>query len=176
MKTSFYLMTLPILSLACSTIPVYEYPPSLENVTILKENHTEAKLKITSISLDVPFPECRLAGPFVPIDGLSIPEYIAKAFNDEFKLAGIYSEDKIEIAGKITDIAFQSSNKSPFWEISLELNSSNGQTLSVKNKRQFKRSFTAQQACEDASTALRALIKDLITQSIKHPKFDDLLK
>jgi hypothetical protein len=51
---------------------------------------------------------CRLMTPIEPADGLTIPQFITKAFNDELKMADKYSKDAVKIAGDITKVQFSS--------------------------------------------------------------------
>ncbi len=51
---------------------------------------------------------CRLGSLIAPADGLTSAELIARAFNDEFKLAGIYSDNGMKITGDVTKVEFGS--------------------------------------------------------------------
>ena len=84
------------------------YSISVDNIQQLK-TYEGTKVMIASLSQSAYFnPACRLMGPIEPADGLSFPQFIEKAFNDEFKMSGIYSKDGIKISGDITKIKFSS--------------------------------------------------------------------
>jgi hypothetical protein len=52
---------------------------------------------------------CRLMGPIQASDGMTIPEFVRKAFNDEFKFAEVYGDTGVKLSGDLTKIAFSSS-------------------------------------------------------------------
>ena len=67
-------------------------------------------------------------GPIEPADGLSVAEFIGKAFNDELKMAGAHSENGTKISGNETKISFSSISglTNGNWDVSILLTSSNG--------------------------------------------------
>ena len=73
-------------------------------------------------------------GPIQAGDGLTIPEFIADAFNDEFKFADIYDQNRgIKLSGKVDKIEFSSSKglTQGWWDLYVTLKSPNGNTVSV---------------------------------------------
>jgi hypothetical protein len=154
------------------------YAISVDNVQELK-NHEGAKVEVVSLNQTANFsPNCRLMGPIEPADGLTFSQFISKAFNDEFKMAELYSTDGIKISGDITKIEFSSITglTNGYWDISLKLNSSNGHSLSVSNKYTFKSGFDAITACNATADALTPAVQDLIKATITLPEFGKLLK
>ena len=82
------------------------YSVSVDNIQSLKV-HRGAQVQVVSLNQSASYePNCRLMGPIEPADGLTVPVFITKAFNDEFKMADIYSEEGTTITGDITQIKF----------------------------------------------------------------------
>jgi len=176
-KTVFMAIALLMLS-ACSTMQPPRYAVSVDNIQKLK-SYEGVKVEVVSLNQSATFSSnCRLMGPIEPADGLTIPQFISKAFNDELKMAGLYSTDGIKLSGDITKIEFSSITglTNGFWDIGLSLNSSNGQSLSVSNKYIFKSGFDAITACNATADALSPAVQDLIKTVVTHPEFGKLLK
>lgn len=168
-----------VLSLtACSTMQPPRYSVSVDNVQALKELKT-IKGEFASLTQLVEFnANCRLMGPIEPADGLSIPAFITKAFNDELKMADKYSRGAVKISGDITKIEFSSVTglTSGYWDIGLSLVSSNGTQLNISNKYSFKSGFDAITACNATADALSPAVQDLIKATVNHPEFPKLMK
>jgi hypothetical protein len=163
---------------ACSTMQPPRYSVSVDNIQAIKA-YEGAKAGIVSLNQPAAFDSnCRLMGPIEPADGLSVPQFVAKAFNDEFKMAGIYSEEGVKITGDITKIEFSSVSglTNGYWDIELRLNSSTGSTISVANKYNFKSGFDAITACNATADALSPAVQDLIKATVSHPDFSKLLQ
>jgi len=176
-KIVFMAIALLMLS-ACSTMQPPRYAISVDNIQKLK-SYEGVKAEVVSLNQSADFSSnCRLMGPIEPADGLTIPLFISKAFNDEFKMAGLYSTDGIKLSGDITKIEFSSITglTNGYWDIGLRLNSSNGQSLSVSNNYTFKSGFDAITACNATADALSPAVQDLINTMITHPEFGKLLK
>ena len=124
---------------------VTRYAISVDNIQKLK-SYEGVRAEVVSLGQPANFSSnCRLMGPIEPADGLIFSQFISKAFNDEFKMAGLHSTDGIKITGDITKIEFSSTTglTNGYWNIGLRLDSSNGQSLSVSNKYTFKSGFDA---------------------------------
>ena len=162
---------------ACSTMQPPRYSVSVDNIQKLK-SYGGSKVKIASLSDPAKFDAgCRLVGPIEPADGLSLSQFISKAFNDEFKMANIYSENGAKITGNVTKVEFSSITglTSGYWNIGLNLKSSNGQSMTVSNKYTFRSGFDAVTACNATADALSPAVQDLIKAAINHPSFKRLL-
>lgn len=176
-KKAIVISSILLLS-ACSTMQPPRYSVSVDNIQAMK-TYDGAKAGFISLSQTVAYESnCRLMGPIEPADGLSVPQFIVKAFNDEFKMAGIYSDDNIKISGEITKIEFSSITglTNGYWDIGLQLKSSNGSTLAVSNKYSFKSGFDAITACNATADALSPAVQDLIKATVNHPDFHKLVK
>ncbi|SEH04888.1 hypothetical protein [Candidatus Venteria ishoeyi] len=154
------------------------YAVSVDNIQKLK-NYTGVKAEVTSLSQSADFStNCRLMGAIEPADGLTISQFISKAFNDEFKMADIYATEGVKITGDITNIEFSSMTglTNGYWNIGLKLKSSSGHSLSVSNKYTFKSGFDAITACNATADALSPAVQDLIKAAVNHAEFGLLLK
>lgn len=161
----------------CSTMQPPRYSVSVDNVQVLKQ-YENAMFKISEFTQTASFsPNCRLMGPIEPADGLSFSEFIAKAFNDELKMASVYSDTGTSIKGDITKVDFSSSSglTNGFWDIAVTLVSSNGKQLEASNKYTFKSGFDAITACNATADALTPAVQDLIQKIVTDPAFKDLL-
>lgn len=176
MKRILIICSLSLLA-GCSTMQPPRYAVSVDNIQELKK-FDSAQVALSDFTLSTTFSaNCRLMGPIEPADGLSIPKFIGNAFNDEFKMADIYSESDTQITGDIKKIEFSSVSgiTNGYWDISIDLTSSNGNSLSVNNKYEFKSGFDAVTACNATADALSPAVQDLIKASIASPGFTDLL-
>jgi len=176
MKNLFLIGLVGFLS-ACSTMQPPRYAVSVDNIQELK-NYDGSKVQVASLTQSGKFAaNCRLMGPIEPADGLTVPDFISKAINDEFKMAGIHSEDGASITGDVTKIDFSSSAglTNGFWDIAVDLQSSNGNTLSASNKYDFKSGFDAVTACNASADALTPAVQDLINKIVTDPQFSSLL-
>ncbi|MFL0803838.1 MAG: hypothetical protein K6L81_08970 [Agarilytica sp.] len=172
------LLILVVTSLfACSTMQPPRYAISVDNVQALKKYH-DATLMVSEFTQSTTFsPNCRLMGPIEPADGLSFPEFIGKAFNDELKMADIHSEQGTKITGDLNKVVFSSTSglTNGFWDIGVTLKSSNGASMMIDNKYTFKTGFDAVTACNATADALSPAIQDLINAAVTNPKFESLL-
>ncbi|WP_045856551.1 hypothetical protein [Teredinibacter purpureus] len=176
MKKIFLLVIMVSLA-ACSTMQPPRYSISVDNVQALKE-YENVSLMVSDFTQSTPFnSSCRLMGPIEPADGLTFPEFIGKAFNDELKMAGIYSETGTKISGDITKVDFSSTSglTNGFWDISIVLKSSNGNSIAASNKYTFKSGFDAITACNATADALSPAVQDLIQSAVTNPEFKKLL-
>jgi hypothetical protein len=176
MKKIFILLMITTLA-ACSTMQPPRYSISVDNVQALKK-FEDANLMVSEFTQSTSFNSaCRLMGPIEPADGLTFPEFIGKAFNDELKMAGVYSEGGIKISGDITKVDFSSSSglTNGFWDIAIILKSSNGKSIEASNKYTFKSGFDAITACNATADALSPAVQDLIQSAVTNPEFKNLL-
>ena len=177
MKKLFISLVLVTTLAACSTMQPARYSISVDNVQALKK-YEDASLMISEFTQSTSFNSaCRLMGPIEPADGLTFSEFISKAFNDELKMAGVYSESGVKISGDITKVDFSSSSGlvNGFWDIAVTLTSSNGSALSTQNKYTFKSGYDAITACNATADALAPAVQDLIQKAVTNPKFESLL-
>ena len=160
----------------CSTMQPPRYAVSVDNIEALKKH--DAQAKVVRLNQVAEFsPNCRAMGPIEPADGLTVPAFVAKAFNDELKMAGLYADSGVQISGDITKVEFSSISNltNGYWEIGVDLKSSNGNRLQVDNRYDFKSGFDAITACNATADALTPAVQDLIKAVVTHPRFASLL-
>lgn len=174
----FVTLVVMILCVAgCSTMTPARYSVSVDNNLILKK-YTAKAVRLSAMSAPDKYDSsCRLMGPIQASDGMSIPQFIAKAFNDEFKFAGIYSDSGTMLDGQLQKIEFSSISglTNGWWDLSLTLKSSNGKLVSAQNRYEFKSGFDAITACNQTAQALGPAVQDLIKKTISDPGFQTLL-
>lgn len=161
----------------CTTMSGARYNVSVDNNQALKA-HAGAAIRLATLDSVTYDANCRLAGPIKPLDGMTIPQLIQKAFNDEFKFADVYSENGIALNGKMDKIAFSSSEglTNGWWDLGITLSSSNGRSMSVSNRYDFKSGFDAMTACNHTAQALGPAIQDLIKKVVTDPAFGSLVR
>jgi hypothetical protein len=178
-KMKKVVLAISVLALsACSTMQPPRYAVSVDNIQVLKKL-PEINGEFASLNQPTKFSSgCRMMGPIEPADGLTIPQFITKAFNDELKMADKYSKDAVKITGDITKVEFSSISglTNGYWDLGLSLNSTNGSNLVVNNKYSFKSGFDAITACNATADALSPAVQDLIKATVNHPKFPSLMK
>jgi hypothetical protein len=154
------------------------YAVSADNNVALSK-FVGAQVDVTSVSPPAQYDlNCRLMGPVQGPDGQSIPEFIHHAFNDEFKMARIYSTHGAQLTAHMTKIAFSSSSglTNGWWDLSIQLVSSNGKTLETSSHTDFKSGFDGITACNQTAQALGGAVQDLIKSAIANPQFGALLR
>jgi hypothetical protein len=171
------LCCLTILGAGCSTMTPARYAVSVDNNQILKQ-YSGSKVQIVAMDAAGSYDSsCRMMGPIQASDGMTIPQFVQKAFNDEFKFANLYAEDGARLSGSLTKIAFSSVSgvTGGWWDLGLTLNSGNGKSLGVESRYEFKSGFDAITACNQTAQALGPAVQDLIKKTISDPKFKSLL-
>lgn len=161
----------------CSTMTPARYSVSVDNNQLLKQ-YAGKNLELASLGAPASYDSnCRLMGPIHAGDNMTIPQFVQKAFNDELKFAGLYSENATKLDGMLDKIQFSSTSglTSGWWDLALTLKSSNGKSLSTQNKYEFKSGFDAITACNQTAQALGPAVQDLIKKAISDPAFQTLL-
>ncbi len=178
MRTVIALCGVALLSAACSTMTPARYAVSIDNNQALKQ-YAGSKARVASISSAANYDaNCRLMGPIQASDGMTIPQFIEKAFNDELKFANIYSDQGVTLTGSLMRIAFSSSSQltNGWWDLALTLTSNNGKSMSVESRYEFKSGFDAITACNQTAQALGPAVQDLIKKTVTDPQFSALLQ
>ena len=173
----FAVIAIVVALAGCSTMQPPRYAVSVDNIQALKV-FEGSQVEVVSLNQSANFSSnCRAMGPIEPADGLTVPAFITKAFNDELKMAGLHSTAGSKISGDITKIEFSSITglTNGYWDIGVNLSSSNGNSLSVSNKYTFKSGFDAITACNATADALTPAVQDLIKAIVTNPGFSKLL-
>lgn len=163
---------------ACSTMTPARYSPSADTNLAL-DQLVGAKARVSALAMpEDPDVNCRLMGPVKPADGLTIGEFIAEAFNTEFKFADLYATDGVTLGGRVDRVEFSSivGLTSGRWDLAITLESSNGKSISVQNLYEFKSGFDAITACNQTAQALGAAVQELVKKAVLAPGFAGLLQ
>lgn len=178
MKKLFVVASLVALVSGCSTMTPARYAMSVDNNQALKK-FEGSKVRLATVSAAGAYDaNCRLMGPIQAADGMTIPQFVQKAFNDEFKFAGIHSDSGVALSGTLDRILFSSTTglTSGYWDLAITLKSSNGKSLSVDNRYEFKSGFDAITACNQTAQALGPAVQDLIKKAVTSPEFGALIR
>lgn len=163
----------------CTTMTADRYSVSMDVNQALKQ-YEGAGIHLASLLPPEKYdPNCRGTTPIKMIDGVSLPEFIQGAFNDEFKLAGIYDgQSGAPLSGKMDRIAFSSfyEEANGWWDMAITLTAPNGKSLSVENRYNFKSEYDGRIACEKTAQTLVPAVQDLIEKTVTDPEFSLLFK
>ena len=179
MRYIIFLAVIASLVIGCSTMTPARYSVSVDTRLTLKQYDS---ISVWLEALEPPeefSANCRLMGPIQAGDGLTIPEFICDAFNDEFKFAEIYDKKQgIKLYGRIDRIEFSSSESltNGWWDIALTLKSPNGNVMNVDTHYTFESGFDAITACNQTAQALGSAVQDLVYKAVTDPRFESLLK
>lgn len=172
------LMAVVLIS-GCSTMTPARYSVSVDTNQTLR-GYAGAKVVLTSLAEPSEYSaNCRLMGPIRAGDGLTIPQFIQQAFNDEFKFADLYDPAAgTKLTGTVDKIAFSSISglTNGWWDLGLTLSSPSGGQLSVENRHEFKSGYGAITACNQTAQALGAAVQDLIKKTVADPRFTQLIR
>lgn len=178
MRKFFAVLSVSLLAAGCSTMTPARYAVSIDNNQILKQ-YTGRSVRVASMVAPATYDaNCRLMGPINASDGMSIPQFVEKALNDELKFAGIYSDTGHSLAGTLNKIEFSSTSglTNGWWDLGLTLVSSNGKSLAAENRYEFKSGFDAITACNQTAQALGPAVQDLIKKVAMDPSFSHLIE
>lgn len=174
MKIGLHLILVFVLY-ACSTMTPARYSISADTNQLLKRFRGRTAVLTELVPAGSYDPTCRLMGPIQAGDGFTIPQFVAKAFNDELKLADLYDETQgVKLSGSMDKVAFSSA--SGWWDLAITLRSEKGIQFSVEHRYSFTTSFDALTACNQAAQALGAATQDLIKKVVSQPEFPNLLE
>jgi hypothetical protein len=113
-------------------------------------------------------------------DGLTHTQYIRRAFEEEFKIAGIYaaSSPKVSFTGNVTRMDFSSTRglTGGTWNIDLTLTSSNGRSMSASESYNFESGFIAQTACKQTAEAFAPAVQNLLGKFFRSPEFAGMVR
>jgi hypothetical protein len=143
------------------------------------EPYQGSKLEVAQLTGPANFDAmCRAAGNLRFENGMTVPQFIQKSFNDEFKFAGIHAENGVKLTGTLTRVEFSSSASlvNGYWDLALSLASSNGKSMNVDARHDFSSGFDAITACNNTSQALAQAAQALIRKTVADPRFATLVR
>jgi hypothetical protein len=165
----------------CQTMQPASYSNYGDNTFVLRKI-TDAKLRVTSMSDVSKFDSgCRMVGPIKTAGTRPLAEFIRDSLNDEFKFAGLYSDDPAatELSATLNSAEFSSMTALTrgYWTFSLQLaNRTSGKSLKTESRYDFDSGFDAMTACMNTSNALTPAVQRLIYKVVSDPEFLALAK
>ena len=176
MKKLILLMSMAMLA-GCSTYAIDRYSISADNVTALRALG-DIKINVgefTSTKPNLREVNCRAVGPIKTPDGDTFAHFIQEAFTDELQIAELYSTTApVTITGNLDHIGL--SSMSGKWDLTLTVNSTNGQSVSVSDSYSYTTSFFGETACNQAAQSLMPAVQNVISKVITNPDFAGLVK
>jgi hypothetical protein len=170
------LLIVAVLS-GCSTYAAHRYSISADNVVALRalNGKTINVGPFTSSQSGLSEIACRALGPIKTPDGETFADFVRKALIDELKIANAFSPTSpITLTGNLNNIDFSST--SGYWDISLTVRSSNGNSVMVTEKYDYKTSFDAVTACNQTAQALMPAVQNLIGKLVRGAEFGTLIQ
>ena len=158
---------------ACQTYTVPPYTISMGNDEALKAALGERHVAVGPFTMTAAAAgSCRAAGAIEFLGGMTFEAYVQAAFTEELKVAGLYDPGSpITSRGNITQLSFSSGILNGAWDISLTLESSNGETLSASEHYEFPSNFNGDAACHGVAAAFQYVVQALIGKVVAAPEF-----
>ena len=120
---------------------------------------------------------CRAVGPIKTPDGESFEDFIRKAFVSELVIGEIYAPTApVTITGNVDSLDFSSGLTDAAWDIALTVRSSNGRSLSAKERYPFTASYYGETGCNNTAHALMPAVQNLVGKVVRDAVFPELLK
>lgn len=161
-NTRFHFLFILILG-GCISFQTPRYTVSVDNTELLKK-YKNKKIYLRLLTANEGMKTfCDTLGSMEIPEG-SFVKYIKKAINDEFKVAGLYSEKGDYLTGEVINIEhYQTGLNENFWNIGLLIRSGNGHNFTVRKKHQFVDFYTCKAAASEFVFAVQDLIKELFS-------------
>jgi hypothetical protein len=181
MTHRYFITTLALLLVACETPTTQRYAISADNNLAIRTLGVTG-IGIRQFTAPTDFnSQCRGLGPMQVADGLTHTQYIQRAFEDEFKIAGAFapaSAARLVLGGKVAQLEFSSSKgiTGGYWKISLSLESTNGERLSVDEYYEFNSGFVANDACRNTAEAFSRAVQNLVGKAVRAQGFAALVR
>jgi hypothetical protein len=177
--TSAVLVCTALLAGGCETPTTQRYSIAAENNVAIKALNVK-DIGVGQFAEPATFDShCRALGPLQIADGLTHTQYIRKAFEDELKIAGVFSSSpRVTLSGKVTKLEFSTTRgvTGGSWAIDLVLASSNGKSLPVSEYYEFNSGFIANEACRNTADAYTRAVQNLVGKAVRDPIFRGLLE
>jgi len=165
---------------ACETPTTQRYAISPDNNQAIKSLATSGVGFATFVGPAEFGSACRALGPLQVADGLTHTQYIRKAFEDEFKVAGAHAQStaRVTVGGKVDRLEFNTMRAvtGGSWTIDVTLSSSNGRTMKLGEYYEFNSGFVANEACRNTAEAFSRAVQNLVGKAVKDPAFAQLVQ
>lgn len=123
-------------------------------------------------------PMCRAVGNLAFENGLTVAQFVQKAFNDELRYAGVFGEGGAQLKGTLLRAEFSSTASlvNGYWDLALRLESANGQSMTVEARHEFESGFNGITACNNTSQALAQAAQMLVRKAVSDPQFARMVR
>jgi hypothetical protein len=171
-------LALAVLLPGCMSMTPARYLVSPDTREVLR-TYAGSKVRVVDMTGPGDFNAmCRGAGNVRIADGMTIPQFVEKGFNDELRFASLHADDGVRIRGAVTKVEFSSSAAlvNGWWDLAISLQSSNGRSMSVASRHDFSAGFDAVTACNNTSQALGTAVQLLVRKTVSDPEFAALVR
>ncbi len=179
MKKLLFVLVVAVMLEGCASFNAPQYAISADNVDVIRSTVGTSGKKInigqfTSEDSGKATLWCRGAPSVKAPNGEPFVEYVQKAFVDELRVAGVYSENaSLTIKGHLTKFDFNSHFGT--WTLALVVSSNTSQSFTVEENHDYSTSFFGSVACHRVAQALSPAIQNLIKKVVSHPSFKQML-
>jgi len=170
-----------LLLVGCDTTSaVMGYAPSTTNVLAfqgaLKPSGTTVKVGDFTAGPGVAAPSCRMAGALDVSQGKPLQQYVRDALQTELFTAQVYDGAALVTITGSLDEAKVNTFGTGSWTLGLQVTSNRDPVgYHVTATRQFKSSYSAIAACQNATNAFAPTVQDLLGQVITNAGFPKLV-
>ena len=121
---------------------------------------------------------CRAAGPITPPNGKSFEYYLQKSLAEKLKNSELTNQatEKVALFGELKVLIFSSTStfSDAWWITKILITSSNGKTVELGDRYDFKTSFGAFKACQETADAYLPAVDQIIDKLIASNSFKQL--
>ena len=120
---------------------------------------------------------CRLATPVGTPDGMTFAKYVEDALAVELEMGDMIDpKSKTSISGSLENDYGSTVLGNAYWEHTLKLTSTNGQSMEIMSRYDYESSFSAYSACSEMQRSYLPAVQLLVNKIITDPRFKDLVK
>ena len=174
MKKFFVCLALTTALVGCDTVQAPQYMSNSNNTIKLMELAAAGeKANVASVSFSQGVddkPSCRLMGELDIAGGSSTAEKIKGAIQKEFLEGNVYSSNGTGINVTMTQMDVSTLNGT--WDLAAKVTSNkNVAGFVASSSTDYKTSFSAMYACDNAAKAFNVALGELINRIVTHPDF-----
>ncbi|DAB39427.1 MAG TPA: hypothetical protein CFH83_00870 [Sulfuricurvum kujiense] len=178
--SSLAISSLFLFSGCANKVPNYSNSP--QNIRAVKNLQKEEKTAVTIASFKAKNEGeskvmCRLATPVGTPDGMTFAKYVEDALAVELEMGDMIDpKSKTIISGSLENVYGSTVLGNAYWEHTLKLTSTNGQSMEIMSRYDYESSFSAYSACSEMQRSYLPAVQLLVNKIITDPRFKDLVK
>jgi len=163
---------------ACETTQAPRYTASSDNTISLMDLSAKGeRASVASVSISPGIdakPLCRLMGELDIAAGKTTQEAIKEALQAELLAGKIYSKSGTALIVEITRMDVSTINGT--WDLAAKISSNKNPAGFIVNDRfDYKTSFSAYKACDNATIAFNSALAQLFNKAFNHPRFAEAI-